>query len=80
MRQKDYCLATPWVIGHLIKNKYAVDGTGYMANNIKEYMKKKFGIDMSYEKAWRCREKALTYVRGTYEDSYCKLPSYLHML
>ncbi|XP_062080373.1 uncharacterized protein LOC133785134 [Humulus lupulus] len=43
-------------------------------------MKKFFGIDTSYEKTWRCRENALMYVRGTLEDSYSKLPSYLHML
>ncbi|XP_062078413.1 uncharacterized protein LOC133782947 isoform X1 [Humulus lupulus] len=80
VRQKSHRQAALWVVGHLIKNKYTVDGTSYMANNIKEDMKKIFGIDTSYENAWRCREKALTYVRGTYEDSYCKLSSYLHML
>ncbi|XP_062085469.1 uncharacterized protein LOC133791563 [Humulus lupulus] len=30
--------------------------------------------------AWRCREKTISYVRGTLEASYQKLPSYLFML
>ncbi|XP_060972355.1 uncharacterized protein LOC115699820 [Cannabis sativa] len=43
-------------------------------------MHKDYGIQMSYEKAWRCREKALHLARGTPEDSYSKLPSYLDMI
>ena len=35
---------------------------------------------MTYEKAWRCREKALLYVRGIVDGSYQKLPSYLYIL
>ena len=35
---------------------------------------------MSYHKAWRCRGKALTYVKGSVEMSYQRLPSYLYML
>ncbi|XP_062096004.1 uncharacterized protein LOC133801742 [Humulus lupulus] len=51
-----------------------------MANNIREDIKNDYGIEFSYGKAWRCREKALSYVRGTLEASYQKLPSYLFML
>ena len=80
IREKDNRQAAPWVVGHLIKKKFATDGTGYMPNSIRVDMKKDYGVNMSYMKAWRCREKALGYVRGTPEDSYSKLPSYLHML
>ena len=51
-----------------------------MENNIWEDMKYHFGVEMSYEKVWRCREKALMYVRGTPEESYSKLPGYLCQL
>ena len=43
-------------------------------------MVKEYGINMPYQKAWRCREKALTYIRGYIEMSYQKLPSYLYTL
>ncbi|XP_062104221.1 uncharacterized protein LOC133815389 [Humulus lupulus] len=46
-----------------------------MANNIREDTKNDYGIELSYGKAWRCREKAISYVRGTLEASYQKLPS-----
>ncbi|XP_024993300.1 uncharacterized protein LOC112527050 isoform X2 [Cynara cardunculus var. scolymus] len=77
---KDHRQAAPWIVGHLIKNKYVNEGTSYLANDIRGDMKKQYGIDMSYEKAWRCREKALMYVRGAVGDSYSKLPAYLYML
>ncbi|XP_062112671.1 uncharacterized protein LOC133823840 [Humulus lupulus] len=51
-----------------------------MENNIREYIKNDYGIELSYGKSWRCREKAISYVRGTLEASYQKLPSYLFML
>ncbi|XP_062080532.1 uncharacterized protein LOC133785300 [Humulus lupulus] len=51
-----------------------------MENNIREDIKNDNGIELSYGKAWRCRKKALTLVRGTLESSYQKLPSYFFML
>ncbi|XP_030477918.1 uncharacterized protein LOC115694955 [Cannabis sativa] len=39
-----------------------------------------YGIKMSYEKAWRCREKAVMYKRGTPAKSYTKLYGYFYML
>ncbi|KAM6559810.1 hypothetical protein CsatA_029049 [Cannabis sativa] len=39
-----------------------------------------YGIKMSYEKAWRCREKAVMYKRGTPAESYTKLYGYFYML
>ena len=63
-----------------MKNKYDIDDTSYMTNNIKEDIKKSYVVNMSYMKVWRCREKAPSYVRGTHEESYFNLPSYLHIL
>ncbi|XP_062118208.1 uncharacterized protein LOC133831813 [Humulus lupulus] len=79
-RNSDHCQAAPWVIGHIIKEKYTSDGTKYMAKDIQRDMFKEYGIKISYEKAWRCREKALTYVRGTPTESYTKLYGYLYIL
>ena len=79
-RQSDHRQAAPWVVGHLIKGKYTQDGTKYKAKDIQRDMFHDYGIQMSYLKAWRCREKALEYTRGTPEFSYMKLPAYLYML
>ncbi|KAM6591714.1 hypothetical protein CsatA_014319 [Cannabis sativa] len=35
---------------------------------------------MSYEKAWRCREKGLMYSRGTPAAAYSQLPGYFYVL
>ncbi|XP_062112465.1 uncharacterized protein LOC133823619 [Humulus lupulus] len=39
-----------------------------------------FGVSMAYQKAWRARENALELARGNQDDSYQKLPIFLHML
>ncbi|XP_060969749.1 uncharacterized protein LOC133036977 [Cannabis sativa] len=80
LRGKDNRQASPLIVAHLIKDKFATDGSDHLASDIRKSMHKDYGIQMSYEKAWRCREKALHLARGTPEDSYSKLPSYLHML
>jgi hypothetical protein len=80
LRHKDHRQAAPWVVGHVIKKKYANDGAPYLPNNIIKDMKEIYGIQMTYEKAWRCKEKALEYVRGTPEASYSKLPSFLYAM
>ena len=78
---KDNRQAAPWVIGHCIKRKYTNPANpNYAPRSIIDDFSKDFGINMTYEKAWRCREKALLYVRGTVDGSYQKLPSYLYML
>ncbi|XP_062103631.1 uncharacterized protein LOC133814721 [Humulus lupulus] len=80
IQEKDHHQVAPWVVGHLTKRKFATDCTRYMANNKREDMKHHFGVEIRYEKAWRCREKAFMYVRGTCEDSYSKLLGYLCQL
>ncbi|XP_047312498.1 uncharacterized protein LOC124915780 [Impatiens glandulifera] len=39
-----------------------------------------YGFKLTYNKAWRSRENALMAMRGTMEDFYGKLPSYMFML
>ncbi|XP_047340744.1 uncharacterized protein LOC124944521 [Impatiens glandulifera] len=68
-----------WVIGECMKSKY-IHHHDHLPKKIIEDMQTSYGIKMTYNKAWRSREKALMAVRGTVEDSYSKLPSYLYML
>ncbi|KAM6556547.1 hypothetical protein CsatB_003566 [Cannabis sativa] len=79
-RHADNRQAAPWVVGHLIKNKFRSDGTKYKAKDIQRDMFQEYGIKMSYEKAWRCREKALMYSRGTPAAAYSQLPGYFYVL
>ncbi|XP_060972583.1 uncharacterized protein LOC133038440 [Cannabis sativa] len=72
--------AAPWVIGYIIKNKYTLDRTNYKEKDIQRDIFDEYGIKMSYKKAWRCREKAVMYVKGTPAESYTKLYGYLYML
>ncbi|XP_060965349.1 uncharacterized protein LOC133034307 [Cannabis sativa] len=80
LRGKDNHQASPLIVAHLIKDKFATDSSNHLASDIRKSMHKDYRIQMSYEKAWRCREKGLHLARGTPKDSYSKLPSYLHML
>ncbi|XP_060974177.1 uncharacterized protein LOC133039328 [Cannabis sativa] len=80
LRGKDNRQASPVIVDDLIKDKVATEGSDQLPSDIRKSMHKDYGIQMSYGKAWRCREKALHLARGTPEDSYSKLPSYLHML
>ncbi|XP_075095284.1 uncharacterized protein LOC142173565 [Nicotiana tabacum] len=47
---------------------------------VESEMKKKFGIDIGYHKACRAIQKAIASIRGTPEENYHILPSYLHMM
>ncbi|XP_070017554.1 uncharacterized protein [Nicotiana sylvestris] len=47
---------------------------------VENEMKKKFGIDIGYHKACRAIQKANACIRGTLEENYQILPSYLHMM
>ncbi|ERM93428.1 hypothetical protein AMTR_s03969p00000420, partial [Amborella trichopoda] len=70
LRGKDNRQASPVIVAHLIKDKFTTDGSDQLPSDIRKSMHKDYGIQMSYEKAWRCREKALHLARGTPEDSY----------
>ncbi|XP_019260578.1 PREDICTED: uncharacterized protein LOC109238551 [Nicotiana attenuata] len=63
------------IIEHVREKKIEVTPT-FVENK----MKKKFGIDIGYHKAWRAIQKAIACIRGTPEENYQILPSYLHMM
>ena len=62
VRDVDHRNASSWVVGQLVKRKLADKTNKYLANQLKTDMKDYFGVEMSYEKACRCREKAIEYV------------------
>ncbi|XP_062103123.1 uncharacterized protein LOC133814142 [Humulus lupulus] len=80
VRHKDHRHASPWIIGHVIRRKFEGDNVNYKPRSIVKDMSLSYGVHMSYAKAWRCREHALTYIRGTPESSFQKLPSFLYMI
>ncbi|KAF3651408.1 hypothetical protein FXO38_16632 [Capsicum annuum] len=49
-------------------------------NFMVDEMRKKYGIIISYNKGWRAIQHAYTVIRGTAEENYNRLSSYLHMM
>ncbi|KAA0060059.1 MuDRA-like transposase [Cucumis melo var. makuwa] len=68
--------AKSWVVGELIKSKFKRVSRLYKPCDIIEDMRQDYGINMSYEKAWRARENAYERVRGSPEESYNLLRRY----
>lgn len=73
---RDHRQAKSWVVGELIKSKFKGVGRLYKPRDIIEDMRQDYGINMSYEKAWRARENAYERVRGCPEESYNLLLRY----
>ncbi|XP_070017356.1 uncharacterized protein [Nicotiana sylvestris] len=57
-------VATAPIIGRIICDKYVDPKTIYTAKDIMKDMKKHYGIDLSYWKANRSKQKALQFLRG----------------
>ena len=49
-------------------------------NNIIEDIREMYGIEISYQLAWRAKESALEMIRGKPADGYRKMPRYIYML
>ncbi|XP_050211779.1 uncharacterized protein LOC126661941 [Mercurialis annua] len=79
-RMADKRQATSDLIGNFVKDKYANFKTVYTPADIIRDMKKEYGIELTYQKAWRSKEKGLELTRGNPAESYRLLPSYLHAL
>ncbi|XP_049400475.1 uncharacterized protein LOC125864493 [Solanum stenotomum] len=73
-------LSSAGIIGGMIRNKYADSESVYSPADIIRDMKKDYGVDLTYMRAWRSKQKALKLLRGNKIESYGKLPSYLYML
>ncbi|KAL5561678.1 hypothetical protein UlMin_031425 [Ulmus minor] len=72
--------ATSWVIGDCLKNRYIAHSRTFKPKDIVDDVRERFGVQITYNKAWRAREVAYDTLRGTPEESYTFLPSFLHVL
>ncbi|XP_013639490.1 PREDICTED: uncharacterized protein LOC106344717 [Brassica oleracea var. oleracea] len=72
--------ATHAVIGGMMKSKFAGRGGGPKPTEIMQAMRGEHDVPISYGKAWRSREVALDYAKGSAGASYNLLPSYLEKL
>ena len=69
------------VLDHFIVEVLAEDyNRVYRGNEIVRDINSKFPINISYQQAWRAKQYALLMLRGIKEDSFTKLPAYLHNL
>lgn len=68
------------VIGVMLKSRFAGQGSGPRPNEIIQVMLGDHDVRISYWKAWRSREVALEYAKGSCVSSYKLLPDYLHRL
>ena len=39
-----------------------------------------YGVEISYQQAWRAKERALELIRGNPADAYKNMSRYIHML
>lgn len=72
--------ATSRVIAAVYKCKYGDPLTGPKAGELQQLLLEDLRVSASYMKCYRATEIAITSVRGADDDSYLKLPQYLHML
>ncbi|XP_019236299.1 PREDICTED: protein FAR1-RELATED SEQUENCE 2-like [Nicotiana attenuata] len=80
IRKSDQRQATSNVI-----RDYVIDNLRDIATEVKpkfviSEMKRAHGIDVGYGKAWHAIQKGLSLLRGTTEQNYEQLPSYLYMM
>lgn len=67
----DHQQASSPVVSECIKNKFSEDVL--FPKKIINHMRTKFGVGISYYKAWQAIELALRFLRGSTEDSYALL-------
>ncbi|KAH9704759.1 SWIM-type domain-containing protein [Citrus sinensis] len=68
------------VVGHIIAEKYIQDKRIYTPNDIRADMQQEYGVQLTYQQAYRAREVGLEIVRGNPAESYNLLPKYSHVL
>lgn len=72
--------ATSRVIAAVYKAKFGEPGKGPVPAELQRLVLEDLRVTASYMKCYRAKEKAIMDIRGSEEDSYLKLPEYLHML
>ncbi|CAA7015097.1 unnamed protein product [Microthlaspi erraticum] len=72
--------ASSRVIAAVFKAKYGDPVKGPWAADLQQLVLEELRVAASYMKCYMAPEKAITYVRGTDDDSYIGLPEYLYIL
>ncbi|XP_052181819.1 uncharacterized protein LOC127794610 [Diospyros lotus] len=78
--RRDHCQMKSRIIGCYIKTNFKDVKRIYKPKNIVDDIRKHFGVNISYDKAWKSREKALDMIKEGAKESFQLLPSYLYML
>ncbi|XP_062110959.1 uncharacterized protein LOC133822593 [Humulus lupulus] len=76
----DHRQATSTLVGNILKRKLMNPKKILTPNDIVDDMMDDYSVSISYQKAWRGKEKALELSRGRPDESYQILPSFLFML
>ncbi|XP_073275502.1 uncharacterized protein [Primulina huaijiensis] len=79
-RHNGHRQASSWAIGQHIKSRLQDLNQSYKPSTIIGDIRREFGINLSYRKAWKAKEHALELIRGSPEDSYGNLASYCYIL
>ncbi|CAH9078324.1 unnamed protein product [Cuscuta epithymum] len=80
VRLTDQRHATASLVADCIKAKLLDPKTSYNATDIQRDMLQEYGVEISYLKAWRAKEKALNKLRGNPEESYNFLPHFFNIV
>ena len=79
MISRDNRHASSWLVGEIMRRTYQV-GRQYQPKDIITDIQNKYGVQISYDKAWRAREFSLNSIMGSPEESCGALPCYCYML
>ena len=72
--------ATYKMIGRKFKSQYVGVSNGPTPKGLMGLVLENLKVRVSYWKGWKARQYAFSLIRGSPEDSFPLLPSYLHML
>ncbi|KAM6554586.1 hypothetical protein CsatB_012398 [Cannabis sativa] len=76
----DHPNATSNLIGSVIRTKFVNPKRDYTPNEIVDDMADDYSVSISYQKAWRAREKAIVDARRCPHESYSEIPRILYMM
>ena len=80
LRKQDYRQAKSWAIVELIHSKYEDVSRGYRPKEIIQDFHKEYGVNITYEKAWKARESCIVYGHRVPKESYTLLVWYEEVL
>ncbi|VFQ95842.1 unnamed protein product [Cuscuta campestris] len=81
LREGDHRQATSRLLSDLVLHRYTdASKKPYGPNDIREDMRRDYGISMSYKKALSVKNKVMSKLYGADDDSYQLLPSMCHVL